>query len=129
MSTESPRFAGRAIALILVLAVLGTGLYIVHYLDKSPRTDDAYAYADTVLVTPEVSGRIVEMDVRDNEAVKRGDVLFQIDPRPFQQTLAKAQATLASLDNEIVLTQRSVNAQKLGAAAATASVERARATA
>ncbi|MBV8467722.1 MAG: efflux RND transporter periplasmic adaptor subunit, partial [Burkholderiales bacterium] len=48
---------------------------------------------------------------------------------PFQQTLAKAQATLASLDNEIVLTQRSVNAQKLGAAAATASVERARATA
>ncbi|MBV8657536.1 MAG: multidrug transporter subunit MdtN [Burkholderiales bacterium] len=131
MQNESnpDRRLGRGLTILLAIIVIGLIVYVVHRLDTAPRTDDAYAYADTIAVTPEVSGRIIELAVRDNQAVKQGDVLFRIDPRPFQQTLAKAQATLKALDNEIELTQRSVNAQKLGAQAATANVERARAAA
>jgi multidrug efflux system membrane fusion protein len=120
---------GRAIAALLTVAAIGLAVLVVWRLDTAPRTDDAYAYADTINVAPEVSGRIVELVVKDNQALRRGDVLYRIDPRPFEMQLAKARATLTSLDREIELTQRSVDAQKLGAAAATANIERARATA
>lgn len=121
--------AGRKITLLLVVVAICLAIFVIWWLDTAPRTDDAYAYADTIGVAPEVSGRIIELAVKDNQPVKKGDVLFRIDPRPYEATLAKAQATLNALDNEIMLTQRSVNSQKFGAAAASASVERARAAA
>jgi multidrug efflux system membrane fusion protein len=101
-----PRGPGRALAALLALAALGLGGFVIWRTDAQPRTDDAYAYADTISVTPEVSGRIVDLVARDNQAVHKGDVLFRIDPRPFQDTLAKAQASLNALDREIELTQR-----------------------
>ena len=128
-SASAPRTAGRLVALVLVLAAIGLGVAVVWHLDTAPRTDDAYAYADTIGVAPEVSGRIVELAVADNQPVKQGDLLLRLDARPYQATLDKAQASLIALDNEIALTQRSVNSQKFGAAAAGASVERARAAA
>ena len=120
---------GRKLALSLILAAVALAVFVIWKVDSAPRTDDAYAYADTINVAPEVSGRIVELAVQDNQAVNKGDVLFRIDPRPFEATLAKAEASLISLDRQIELTQRSVNSQRLGAAAATADVERARAAA
>jgi multidrug efflux system membrane fusion protein len=97
--------------------------------DRTPRTDDAYVYADTIDVVPEVSGRIVELAVRDNQAVKQGDLLFRIDPRPYQDALARGRASLVALDRQIELTQRSVNAQQYNAQSVRAAVERARAAA
>jgi multidrug efflux system membrane fusion protein len=120
-------FAG--LPLLLVLLAIGLAIYVIWRVDTAPRTDDAYAYADTVNVAPEVSGRIIELAITDNQPVKKGDVLFRIDPRPHAAALAKAQASLTALDNEIVLTQRSVNAQAFGAAESGANVERARAAA
>jgi len=110
----------------VALLVLGAVLW---RLDRTPRTDDAYAYADTIYVVPEVSGRIVDLPVRDNQAVKKGDLLLRIDPRPYQAALNQARARLDALDKQIALTQRSVNAQQFNAAAVKAAVERARATA
>jgi multidrug efflux system membrane fusion protein len=120
---------GRASAIMLVAAAIGLGTFVIWRVDTAPRTDDAYAYADTISVTPEVSGRIIDLVAKDNQPVKKGEVLFRIDPRPFEDALAKAQASLAALDKEIELTQRTVNAQKFGAQAAASSVERARAAA
>lgn len=126
--SDTDRRTGHTITLLLVLAAIGAAIYVVWRLDTAPRTDDAYAYADAIGVAPEISGRIVDLAVKDNQAVKHGDVLFRIDPRPFRESLAKAQASLTSLDNEIALTQRTVDAQKLAAEAAAANVERARAS-
>lgn len=128
ISDHDPRWV-RATAIVLALAATGLGIFVIRRVDSAPRTDDAYAYADTISVTPEISGRIVALYAKDNQAVKKGDVLFRIDPRPFEDTLAKAQASLVALDKEIELTQRVVDSQKFGAAAATSSVERARAAA
>ncbi len=75
-------------------------------------------------MVPEVSGRIVELAVTDNRAVKQGDLLFRIDPRPFEANLAKAEASLAALDKQIMLTQRSVDAQQFGADSINATVEK-----
>jgi multidrug efflux system membrane fusion protein len=103
--------------------------YVIRLWDRTPRTDDAYVYADTIDVVPEVSGRIVELAVRDNQAVKQGDLLFRIDPRPYQDALARGRASLVALDRQIELTQRSVNAQQYNAQSVRAAVERARAAA
>jgi multidrug efflux system membrane fusion protein len=124
---EHRSFAG--LALLLVSVAIGLAIFVIWRVDTAPRTDDAYAYADTVQVAPEVNGRIVELPVRDNQTVRKGDVLFRIDSRPYEAALDKAQASLAALENEIVLTQRSVDAQKFGAAEAAANVERTRAAA
>lgn len=93
---------------------------MIHLVDREPRTDDAYAYADTIDVAPEVSGRIVELAVRDNQAVTQGDLLFQIDPRPYEDALMRAKASLVALDKQIALTQRTVNAQQYNAESARA---------
>ncbi|BBU29651.1 multidrug transporter subunit MdtN [Burkholderia sp. THE68] len=116
-------------ALLLIVAALTLLIYVVWRVDHAPSTDDAYASADTIDVVPEVSGRIVEIAVKDNQAVRKGDLLFRIDPRPFEEELARARSALVALDKQIALTQRVVNAQKFGADSVHAQVERARVTA
>ncbi|HUD52814.1 HlyD family secretion protein [Parvibaculum sp.] len=59
-------------------------------------TDNAYVKADMVSVSPDVGGRIVEVFVRQNQFVKAGDPLFQIDPAPYKIALAEADAQLAT---------------------------------
>jgi multidrug efflux system membrane fusion protein len=116
-------------AIVLVVVTVLLLIFVIRLLDRAPRTDDAYAYADTIDVVPEVNGRIVELAVHDNQAVKQGDLLFRIDPRPYQDALARGNASLVALDRQIELTQRTVNAQQYNAQSVRASVERARAAA
>lgn len=108
----------------LTLSVLGVVLCKV---DNTPRTDDAYVYADTINVVPEVSGWITELPVHDNQLVHKGDLLYRIDRRPYQNALNSAQAQLAILEEQIKLTQRSVNAQQYNADAVSAQEASARA--
>ncbi|EAA7245795.1 multidrug transporter subunit MdtN [Salmonella enterica] len=116
-------------ALILVLLALVVMVFVIWRVDSAPSTSDAYASADTIDVVPEVSGRIVELAVVDNQQVKKGDLLFRIDPRPYEASLAKAEASLAALDKQIMLTQRNVDAQKYAASSVEATVAKARAAA
>jgi len=62
----------------------------------SVSTDDAQVKQDIVSVSPQVNGQIVQTFVRNGARVKRGDVLFRIDPQPFRVALEQAQATLAA---------------------------------
>ncbi|HCL5252532.1 TPA: multidrug transporter subunit MdtN [Salmonella enterica] len=128
-STQKKAPRNKIPALLLVIIALLVLVFIIWRLDTSPSTNDAYASADTIDVVPEVSGRIVELAVVDNQRVKQGDLLFRIDPRPYEASLAKAEATLAALDKQIMLTQRSVNAQQYAASSVEATVAKARAAA
>ncbi|KJZ39963.1 MULTISPECIES: multidrug transporter subunit MdtN [Pseudomonas] len=118
---------------VLILVLLGLTvallLAVVWRLDNAPRTDDAYAYADTISVTPEVSGSIVELPVHENQQVKQGDVLLRIDARPYQDVLDQTRASMYALNQEIILSQRQVDAQQFNSDAVQASIERAKATA
>jgi len=127
--TDAKPRSSRVPALLIVLAALLLLGYVLWQTETRPSTDDAYVYADTIDVVPEVNGRIVEMPVRDNQWVKQGDLLIRIDARPYQDALDQARARLVTLNHQIGLTQRSVNAQQYEAASAVASVERARAQA
>ena len=116
-------------AAALLLIAIALLCIVLWRIDHAPSTDDAYVYADTINVVPEVSGRIVELPVRDNQAVRKGDLLLRIDPRPYQAALDQARARLDTLNHQIALTQRTVNAQQYNADSVKAAVERARAIA
>lgn len=64
-------------------------------------TDNAYVKADIVSVSPDVGGRIVEVFVRQNQAVKAGDPMFRIDRAPYELALAEAEAQLAEAEGAI----------------------------
>jgi membrane fusion protein (multidrug efflux system) len=59
-------------------------------------TEDAYVEAGRVAISNDVSGRVVAIEVHDNQYVKKGQVLFRIDPRPFQIAVDQARANLAA---------------------------------
>lgn len=78
----------------LLIALVGGYFYITS--GRYISTDNAYVRQDMISVSPDVSGRIVEVDVRENQQVKAGDVLFRIDPEPYRIALAQADADLAT---------------------------------
>jgi membrane fusion protein (multidrug efflux system) len=79
---------------VLPLVALMAG--ITFYLNggRYVTTDDAYVGAQKVLITPDVSGKIISVAVKEGQQVTKGDVLFQIDPVPYQLALAQAKAKL-----------------------------------
>ena len=85
-----------ALMLSLPLALLIGGVVYWQSLQGQVSTDNAYVHVDKVSVSAEVNGKIVEVAVKDNGHVKAGDLLFRIDPEPFQLQLAQADAAIAS---------------------------------
>jgi len=80
---------------LAALAVLGGGAYLYITSDWSQSTDDAYAQAATVSISANVAGRVTAVEVRDNETVQRGAVLFKLDDAPFRIAVDNARAKLA----------------------------------
>src|SRR2546430_17486124 len=102
---------GILVSLIALVGLLVTVVLTARRIDQRPRTDDAYLQADLVHMAPDVSGRIVELDVRDNQAVRKGDVLFRIDPEPYRIRVDQARAAVPGLEAELAPTGDQVAAQ------------------
>jgi len=98
----------------VTLADLVLGAYVLHLYYLHPRTDDAYVRANIVAVAPQVSGTIVELPLRDNQHVKAGDLLFVIDPRPYQAELELAEARRALTNLQIEALNHAIGAAKAG---------------
>ncbi|ENP9364857.1 HlyD family secretion protein [Escherichia albertii] len=112
--------------LVAAVAILA-GWWLWNYYMQSPWTRDGKVRAEQVTITPQVSGRIVELNIKDNQLVKAGDILFTIDKTPFQiaelnarAQLAKAQSDLAKSNNEANrrrhLSQNFISAEELDTA-------------
>src|SRR3954449_5476509 len=89
----------RTILMLIVPAILiiGGGYYWLTSGGKVS-TDDAQLRQDIVSVSPQVNGQVVQVFVRNGAQVKRGDLLFRIDPQPYRVALEQAEATLASAE-------------------------------
>jgi multidrug resistance efflux pump len=96
-----------AVVLIAVIAVL------LKYWDYvvNPWTRDGQVRAEVIQITPRVSGPIVELPMEDNQLVKAGTLLFQIDPRTFAATLAQARAQYDSARDNYVALDKQVEAE------------------
>jgi membrane fusion protein, multidrug efflux system len=110
---------GVLISLMALAGVIVTGVLVSRRVDQRPRTDDAYLQADLVHMAPDVSGRIVELDVRDNQKVQRGEVLFRIDPEPYRLRVDQARGTVLGLEGTLAVTADQVASQTSKADAAT----------
>ena len=112
------RVAGRLLGgLIIVGAAVAVVVTLLQWSTR-PQTDDATVRANFVGIAPQVSGHIVELHVRDNQQVHEGDVLFIVDPRPYEIALARTRAALA-------LTRKEVEGLRKGVSTADAGVARA----
>src|SRR3989475_10690716 len=109
------RVAGRLLgALIVAGAAIAVVVTLLQWTTR-PQTDDATVRANFVGIAPQVSGHIVELRVRDNQQVREGDVLFVVDPRPYDIALARSRAALA-------LTRKEVDGLRRGVASADAAI-------
>lgn len=119
-------WSARIVAVAAIAGACVLGAYAIDRIDRRPRTHDAFLYADSAGLAPDVSGRIVALKVSDNQPVHQGDVLVEIDPEAFELRLRQARAQVAALKAQIDLTTRQVSAQSSGADAARTQIERAR---
>ncbi len=108
---------GRLIGLAIILGSIGVAAYVSREHYRQPRTNDANVRANIVGIAPNVSGQITELKVVDNQEVNEGDILFVIDPRPFEIELERARANL-------LLTQTQISATSNAVAAAQMNVQR-----
>jgi membrane fusion protein (multidrug efflux system) len=89
----------RTILMLIVPALLLLGgVYYYVTSGGSVSTDDAQVKQDIVSVSPQVNGQVVQVFVRNGAKVKRGDLLFRIDPQPYRVALEQAQASLAAAE-------------------------------
>src|SRR5205807_10107790 len=98
---EQHKFVRKIVSLIIVVSAVIITLYVWGIIEQHPRTDDATVRANVVGIVPRVRGLIVKLHVQDNQAVKEGDLLFEIDPEDYELALERAKATLTSLDQQI----------------------------
>jgi membrane fusion protein (multidrug efflux system) len=95
--------------LVLVLIAIGAFIYWWsgrNYID----TDDAYTDGRAVTIAPRVSGQVIALDVNDNEPLKKGQVIIQLDPRDYQAAVDKAEGTL--LEQQGQLEQAQIDLEK-----------------
>ncbi len=90
--------------------------------DRHPRTDDASVRANFIAIAPEVGGRLIKLPVKDNALVKKGDLLFEIDPRDYEYALQQALSDQDNLEQRIIDTRRKIAAQNSAVNAAGATV-------
>ena len=115
---------GTAMALILV--ILAVFFWIRTSLSAKPGTDDATIDGEVVHIAPLVGGRIIELAVHENQLVHKGDLLFRIDPVPYQINVAAAEANLDVARATVGSKKRFVATQRWNTDIATDQINRAK---
>src|SRR5215475_11393855 len=87
------RLIGRGVVVVTILVLL----FVILQTERNPRTDDASVRTNFIEIAPEVSGRLVELPAKDNAFVKKGELLFVVDPRPYEYALQQALSDQAAL--------------------------------
>ena len=116
------------VAIVIVAAALLTGLLVIREIDTQPRTDDAEVFANFIGIAPVVEGPVTKLAVHDNQLVKEGDLLYEIDDAPYLYALQNAKAQQAQLEGQIANEKRHIESQGHAATAARAAARSAEAS-
>ena len=105
----------RRVILLIVLPLLAAIVGLTIYLTggRYISTDNAYVGAQKVLITPDVAGKISRIDVIEGQHVDPGDLLFEIDPVPFQLAVTQAESKLAMVETDFAPTMKT-NLKSMG---------------
>jgi multidrug efflux system membrane fusion protein len=104
------RQLSRWTTLAVALTAVALGLVVLYRTNHYPRTDDAEIFANFIGISPQVEGPIIHLSVQDNQFVKKGDLLFEIDERPYRYALEKTLSDQATLEGQIADEQRRIAA-------------------
>src|ERR1700754_2708229 len=121
--TNTRVLVGRWLSAGIVVAAVSLGLVVIHRTNQNPRTDDAEVLANFIGIAPQVEGRIIRLHVRDNQFVKQGELLFEIDEQPYQNALEKAISDQATLEGQIEDERRRIASQVSAVSVAKANIQ------
>ena len=122
MTREQGNVLGKWLGAGIVFCAVITGAVSTFEVDRHPRTDDATVRANGIAFAPEVEGRLVALYVRDNQKIQKGDLLFEIDPRPYEYALEQAKANQAMLEGQINDARRRIATEQSAVGTAKAGV-------
>jgi len=108
--TKPGKLIGRILSVAIVMGALALGLVVVQRTGQFPRTDDSEILANFIGIAPQVEGPILRLNVQDNQLVKQGDLLFEIDDRPYRYALERAISEQATLEGQIEDERRKISA-------------------
>src|SRR6516164_3337068 len=106
----------------IVAAAALMGLVVLYHTNHYPRTDDAEVFANFIGIAPQVEGPIIHLNVQDNQFVKKGELLYEIDERPYQYKLETAISQQAALEGQIVDETRRIASLVSAVSASTANI-------
>lgn len=127
IAAPPPRKRGRRLKLLLAAAgvlivLVAVTFYYLRFIAPYESTDDAFIDGYLTLISSRVPGQISQLLVTDNQKVKEGDVLVQIDPRDYESSLSLAQADLAAARSQLSQAQAQVKVSEAKVAQAQAAV-------
>jgi membrane fusion protein (multidrug efflux system) len=109
---RTARVWGLRLGVVALLVGLAFAIPWLRYYLSHESTDDAYVDGTIVPISPQVSGQVVQVAVRENQTVAKGDLLFEIDPSDYRARLGQAQATLASRRAAVDAAEAQVNLEQ-----------------
>jgi multidrug efflux system membrane fusion protein len=110
MGSRPQRVLSRRITVAIAVTAVLLGMLALYRANHYPRTDDAEVFANFIGIAPQVEGPILRLNVHDNQFVRKGELLFEIDDRPYQYALAKAVSDQAALEGQIIDERRRIAA-------------------
>lgn len=118
--------APKLVAVAILIAAAAGVVSFLRNRETEPYSDDATVDADVVHVAPSVAGRLVSLPISENQLVKTGDILFEIDPEPFRLRVELAAAELKAAEAVLDSQKRTIAAETSNAAIAGDQVVQAR---
>jgi membrane fusion protein, multidrug efflux system len=113
---------GRGLSIVFVATAVVLGLAVFYHANQYPRTEDAEVFANLIGIAPQVEGPIIRLNVHDNQFVKKGELLYEIDERPYQYALETAISEQTTLEGKIADEQRKIAALVSGVSVAQANI-------
>jgi membrane fusion protein, multidrug efflux system len=104
------KLVGWVLTVFIVIGAAALGLVVLYHTNSFPRTDDSEILANFIGMAPQVEGPILRLNVHDNQFVKQGELLFEIDDRPYRYALEKAVSDQAALEGQIADERRKISA-------------------
>src|ERR1700692_4732655 len=122
-SKKSRQMLSRLLSAGIVIAAAVLGLIVLYSTNYYPRTDDAEIFANFIGIASQVEGRITRLNMRGKQFVKQGELLFEIDDRPYQYALERALSEQAALEGQITDEGRRIAALVSGVSVSQANIQ------
>jgi multidrug efflux system membrane fusion protein len=109
-NTGSRNLLGRWISIATAAAAVVLGLVVLYHANYYPRTEDAEVFANFIGIAPQVDGPLIRLNVKDNQFVKKGELLYEIDESPYQYAVENTVSEQAALEGQISDERRKIAA-------------------